>query len=481
VQLERFDLVVLGGGPGGQKAAIQAAKSGWSVALIERERQIGGSCVYRGTIPSKTLRETARQLQKLRSTACGMQAEIPEGTEIQALMTRLNQVLSSHRETLGAQMDRNGVSLVHGRGRFIDAHTIEVTTVRGPSRRFTAGNFVVATGSRPRNPPNVPVDHEHVFDSDSILSMVYLPRSLVVVGGGVIGTEYACIFGALGVKITQIDRGSNPLPFLEPDITAHLLDSYPEMNIEYVPGTTVESAVHDGLQVVTTLSDGRVLRSEKVLAALGRLANTHGLGLEHAQVEMTQRGHLIVDAHGQSSAPHIYGVGDVIGFPALASAAMEQGRRAVRHAMGSPLADFDPTIPMGIYTLPEASRVGLTEAEARERYGDVLVGTAQFSEVSRAHIAGSPRGMLKLLAAPSGRLVGVHIIGDGATELVHIGQMAMVGGLSVEEAFLDRVFNFPTYAEAYRIAALDLFNRQSTGSRPTPTEGAPPRPCPVGR
>jgi NAD(P) transhydrogenase len=456
VRVETYDLVVIGGGPGGQKAAVEGAKAGWRVALVEQERQIGGSCVYRGTIPSKTLRASAEQLYRLRTSGTGLHAEIPPGTEISTLMTRMVDVLGSHRTTLAAQLEHCGVEVFHGKGRLADAHTVQVTPVRGEPVHLQARFVVVATGSRPRNPPNAPVDHEHVFDSDSILSMVWLPRSLTVVGGGVIGSEYACIFAALGVEVTQIDRGGNPLPFLEPEVTDHLLAAFAARGIRYLPHTEATGVAFDGVHVRTTLSTGEVVESEKVLAALGRLANTDRLGLDAIGVEMTKRGHIVVDPHGRSSVPHIYGVGDVIGFPSLASAAMEQGRRAIRDALGDPLPDFDPTIPMGIYTLPEASRVGLTEAEAREKYGAVCVGTARYGEVSRAHILGAPEGLLKLVASPDGTLVGVHIAGEGATELVHIGQMAMVGGLSVEEAFLDRVFNFPTLAEAYRIAALDL-------------------------
>ncbi len=453
---EEFDLVVVGGGPGGQNAALEAANAGWRVALVERERRIGGSCVYRGTIPSKTLRETAGQLYRLQSTADGVTAFVPEGTEIRTLMSRMFQVLTTHRDALSNRMGRAGVTIVHGHGQFVGPHTLQVRRVRGAPLQLKARHFVVATGSRPRNPPNAPVDHELVFDSDSILSMTWLPRSLVIIGGGVIGTEYACIFAALGVEVTQIDRGSTPLPFLEDDISTHLMDAFASRGIRYVPDATVESARPDGVGVDVTLSDGRVFRAEKVLAALGRLANTDGLGLEDIGIERTERGHIVVDAHGRSSVPHIYAVGDVVGFPSLASAAMEQGRRAVRHALGRPVGAMDHTFPMGIYTLPEAARIGLTEAEAIARYGACRVGRASFSEVSRAHIAGCPHGLLKLVADPDGRLVGVHIAGERATELIHIGEMAMVGGLTVEAAFVDRVFNFPTFAEAYRIAALDL-------------------------
>lgn len=458
----RFDVVVVGSGPAGQKAAIQAAKAGRRVAVVERERSVGGACVHQGTIPSKTLRETAVHLLAFRSRAANrLRIEIPADLQLPTLMDRVERVIAAHVEYQRSQLERNAIEVIHGRARFVTAHELEVQSVHGDRRRLHADIVVLATGSRPRTPPEIPVDHEHILDSDSILSMAYLPRSLTVLGGGVIAMEYASIFASLGVAVTVIDKAPRPLMFMDPELTQQLVTA-----LESQPGCTflgdarVASVAWDGVDsVVTTLANGWVVRSEKMLCALGRVANVEGLDLAAAGLQTTERGVLAVDAGCRTAQPHIFAAGDVIGPPALASSGMEQGRRAMRAALGLPVPAGGELIPTGIYTIPELASVGLGEAEARQRHGECLVGRARFAELARAHISGRTEGMLKLVAeVGSGRLLGAQILGEGATELIHLAQIAAARGATLHD-FVDDIFNFPTLAEGYRVAALDALSR----------------------
>jgi NAD(P) transhydrogenase len=455
-----FDIIVLGAGPAGQKAAVQGAKAGKRVALIERERGIGGSCVYRGTIPSKTLRESALHLDRLKRAGEAFQFNLKPDTQIATLLNHLESVVQAHDAFMSRQLRRNGISLLHGRARFLNEHIIEMQAVDGARQQFTADIIVVATGSRPRNPKEIPVDHEHILDSDSLLSMMYLPQSLTVIGGGVIGCEYASIFALLGVEVTLIDRGEHPLPFLDRELVQQFVQQFEERNARYLGGRTItEVRWNDVAHVVTTLNDGTTLTSEKLLVALGRQANIEDLNLAAAGVMLSDKGLIPVNQYCQTNVSHIYAVGDMVGAPALASKAMEEGRRAVRHALNLPLGDAASTIPMGIYTIPEMASIGLDEKGARERYKEPLIGRAKFEEVARAQISGAGHGLLKMVADPEGeRLLGVQIVGDSATELVHIGQLALQSSATIE-SFIDNIFNFPTYAEAYRIAALDILGQ----------------------
>lgn len=455
-----FDIIVIGAGPAGQKAAVQGAKAGKRVALIERERGIGGSCVYRGTIPSKTLRESALHLDRLKRAGAAFEFSLKPDTQIATLLGRLEDVVKTHDTFMSKQLRRNGISLFHGRARFVSDRVVEMQAVDGACQQFTAGCIVVATGSRPRNPDEIPVDHEHILDSDSLLSMIYLPRSLTIIGGGVIGCEYASIFSLLGVHVTLIDKAAAPLQFMDQELVRQFLDSFGQQGGRYLGGQTVKDVRWDGAtHVVTTLGDGLTINSEKLLVALGRQANVEDLNLGAAGLTVTTKGTLAVNQFCQTDVPHIYAVGDMVGAPALASKAMEQGRRAVRHALNLPVGDAASTIPLGIYTIPEMASIGLDEKGARERYRDPLVGRARFEEVARAQISGTGHGLLKMIADPAGeRLLGVQIVGDSATELVHVGQSALQQGATVE-SFIENVFNFPTYAEAYRVAALDILGQ----------------------
>ena len=459
--MESYDVVVIGSGPSGQKAAIQGAKLGQRVLVIEQDVRVGGACVHYGTIPSKTLRESASELSRLRRSADLLATELRPGTEVASLMTRLDQVVGAHVGYIGRQMDRNGVELLHGRARFVDARTLAVSRFRGGEVRFSADVIVIATGSRPRNPPEIAIDHENILDSDSILSMLYLPASLTVLGGGVIASEYASIFAALGVKVTMIDKADRPLKFMDAELTAKFVEAFGHAGGTYLGEQTIAGARFDGVtQVVTTLASGAVVTSDKMLVALGRAANLDGLDLAAAGLAATPRGLLQVDEHCRTAAPGIYAVGDVIGPPSLAATAMEQGRRAVCHALGLPPGQTSDLIPIGIYTIPEMASIGLGEDEATRRFGGCVAGRARFDEVARGQISGITDGLLKLIADPSGhKVLGVHIVGEGATELVHVGQMAMLGALPVD-GFVENIFNFPTLAEAYRVAALDIARRR---------------------
>ena len=459
-----FDIVIIGAGPAGQKAAIQGAKAGKRVALIERERGIGGSCVYRGTIPSKTLRESALHLDRLRRASAAFEFSLKPDAEISTLLSRLEEVVHTHDTYMSKQLRRNGISLFHGRARFLDDRTVEMQAVDGARQQFTADYFVIATGSRPRNPPEIPVDHENILDSDSLLSMLYLPRSLAIIGGGVIGCEYASIFALLGVNVTLIDRAKAPLQFMDQELVAQFIASFEQHGGHYLGQQTIQSVQWDGAaHAVTLLGDGQIIKSEKLLVALGRQANIEDLNLSAAGLDVNAKGSLSVNQFCQTAVPHIYAVGDMVGAPALASKAMEQGRGAVRHALNLPLGDAASTIPIGVYTIPEMASIGLDEKMASERFRNPLVGRAKFEEVARAQISGAGHGLLKLIADPNGeRLLGVQIVGDSATELIHLGQMALQQGALVE-SFIDNVFNFPTYAEAYRVAALDILTQISKG------------------
>ncbi|NOT33308.1 MAG: Si-specific NAD(P)(+) transhydrogenase [Candidatus Eisenbacteria bacterium] len=453
----RFDVVVIGGGPAGQKAAIQTSKAGFRALVVERGSAIGGECVHRGTIPSKTLRETAAALAGLRMrSTVDFRRPLPANLRVELMLQRQREVCNAHERFIGNQLERNGVDWLHGLARFTDPHTLEVRLPGGSRRTIQANAFVIATGSRPRTPDDIPVDHDHVLDSDSVLSMAYLPTSMVVLGGGVIASEFASIFTALDVAVTIIDKAPRPLAFLEPELSRAFVDDFEQRGGTYLGGRSIARFEVDPLQGVTvTLDDGRVVKAQKALCAVGRVAAVRELHLSAAGIALSARGHIPVNEFFQTSAPHIYAVGDVIGPPALAATAMEQGRRAARHALGLPHPATEPVVPVGIYTIPELATVGMTEAEALAKFGDVVVGRAKFSEVARGWISGDTSGFLKLVAAPDGRIVGAHMAGENVTDYIHVAQMAILGGLGVD-ALIDNIFNFPTMSESYRVAALSL-------------------------
>jgi NAD(P) transhydrogenase len=458
-----YDVFVIGSGPAGQKSAIQAAKAGQRVAIVELDSLFGGACVHRGTIPSKTLRENALRVKNMRQNAALADFKLGEDTEMVTLIDRLDEVLKSHDKYMRKQMDRNKVERIHGRASFIDNQTIKITKVGGDTTDVRAKIIIIAVGSYPRTPDNIPIDHEHIFDSDSILSMLYLPSSLTVLGGGVIASEYATIFQALGVKVTMIDRYPTPLGFLDSDMTDTFCKAFTNMGGTWIGNQNVEKVYWDGIsEVITECADGTVIRSQKLLCAAGRLANVKGLQLENAGLALNDKGLISVDENLRTNVANIYAAGDVIGPPSLASASMEQGRRASCNALGINTGMMGQLIPAGIYSIPELSSVGLTEKQAREQYGDVIVGIASFAEVARGQISGNTEGMLKIVADPQGKkILGVMLVGEGSTEVVHIGHMAMLCDADVD-IFVESTFNFPTLAEAYRIAALAILAKRPT-------------------
>lgn len=463
--LEAFDIVVIGAGPAGQKAAIQGAKAGKKVLLIERSAGVGGECVHRGTIPSKTLRETAVYLDGFRQRSEGvLNVDLPPELKLESLMRRQNKVLEAHEVFIRAQLERNHITLLRGRASFVDEHEVDVTSVDGSHRHVTGEYFVIATGSRPRTPPEVPVDHESILDSDSILSLIYVPQSLVVLGAGVIASEFASIFASLGVKVTMIDRGERPLPFLDPELTDSFLANFTRHGNTYLAGRQVVRVTTDRLGATAHLADGEQIHAEKILCALGRTAQVAGLNLQGLGIGLTKYGYIEVNEFLQTAQPHIYAAGDVIGPPALAATSLEQGRRSVRHILGLDTDELPEMTPVGIYTVPEMSSVGLTEEATRKEFQGALVGRARFNELARGQICGSIEGLLKLVAEPSrGRLVGAHIVGEGATELIHVAQVAIQSGWEIDR-FIDNVFNFPTMAEGYRVAALDIAGQRAAAA-----------------
>ncbi|OUR64315.1 NAD(P)(+) transhydrogenase [Methylophaga sp. 42_25_T18] len=459
--IQEFDVVVIGSGPAGQKSAIQSAKAGQRVAIIERDNLFGGACVHRGTIPSKTLRENALRVKHMRQNAALVDFELGEDTEMATLINRLEDVLKEHDKYMREQITRNEIERIHGRVSFIDNKALLLTKVSGETIELKTNKVIIATGSFPRKPDNIPIDHEHVFDSDSILSMLYLPASLTVLGGGVIASEYASIFQALGVKVTMIDKYPTPLGFLDQDMTDTFVSAFENMGGTWMGKQQVEKVYWDGIsEVVTECADGTVVRSQKLLCAAGRLANVKDLKLENAGLKVNERGLISVDDNLCTTVENIYAAGDVIGPPSLASASMEQGRRAACNALDIPLGDLSKLIPAGIFSIPELSSVGLTETQAREQHGDVIVGRAKFAEVARGQISGNTEGMLKIVADTQGKkILGVMLVGESSTEVVHIGHMAMLCNADVD-MFVESTFNFPTLAEAYRIAALEILAKR---------------------
>jgi NAD(P) transhydrogenase len=462
---EEVDFAVIGSGPAGQKAAICAAKEGKRVVVVERDARPGGKCVQNGTIPSKTLRETALALRGIARRSGGViRPELRDDDTVASLMTRLDSVVRAHQTYIEEQLRRNGIALWHGRARLAGPREIEVTSpgASGQERRILrASTIILATGSKPRSPDNIEIDHEYILDSDSILSMAYLPRSLIVLGAGVIASEYASIFASLGVNVTMVDAAARPLSFLDPELTDAFVAELSATGSRFIAGRKPTRAYRDELgRCRVVLADGETLEADKVLCALGRVANAAHLGLAEVGVRTSPRGFVEVDASYRTALPHVYAIGDLIGPPSLASAAMEQGRMAARHALGQSCTATEAMIPFCAYTIPEIASIGLSESEAIAKYGSAVVGRASYSEIARAHVSASGDGLFKLVASPDGRtLLGVQIVGEGASELVHVGQMAILGSVDID-TFIEATFNFPTLAEGYRIAALDVARRR---------------------
>jgi NAD(P) transhydrogenase len=452
-----YDLLVIGSGPAGQKAAIQAAKLGRRAAVVERE-QIGGASVNWGTIPSKTLREAIVYLTGLSQRAMyGDSYRVKEKITVEDLRLRTRQVIDREVDVVRHQLMRNHVELIDGSARFLDPHTIAVS---GPEeRRLTAANVVIATGTRPARPAAVEFDERTILDSDGLLRLDRIPASVVVVGAGVIGIEYASMFAALGAKVTVVEKRARLLEFCDAQIGEGLQYHLRDLGVVFRFGEEVTAVDrHDG-GALTHLASGKRVAAEVVLYAAGRQGQTDDLDLGRVGLEADERGRIAVDPDYRTAVEHIYAAGDVIGWPALAATSMEQGRLAAAHAFGVESASMSELLPIGIYTIPEISYVGRTEEELTEAAVPYEVGISRYRELARGQILGDTYGMLKLLVSPEdGTVLGVHVLGTNATEVVHIGQAVMGFGGTVDY-LVDAVFNYPTLAESYKVAALDAKNK----------------------
>jgi len=460
--LDTYDLVVIGSGPAGRRAAIQAAKLGRSVLVIENRLRVGGVSVHTGTIPSKTLRETVLNLSGWRERGFyGLAYRVKKDIEGKDLGARLRMTLDYEIDVLEHQFARNGVRTLGGMARFRDPSHIVVAGNDGDERVIAFDKAVIAVGTVPYRPKHIPFDDHSIVDSDSLVAEPRVPRSLTVVGAGVIGIEYATIFSALDVPVTLVEPRANYLDFIDREIIDEFTHELRKRGMTMRLGAKVDKVEKDTQGwPVATLSDGRQVRSEMLLYAAGRVGATEGLGLEHCGVVPDERGRLKVDpVTFQTAIPHIYAAGDVIGFPSLASTSMEQGRIAALHACGAAMPPAPEFFPYGIYAVPEISTVGLSEDEVRRQGIPYECGVARFRETSRGHIMGLQSGMMKMIFALNDRkLLGVAIVGEGATELIHIGQAVLNLGGTLDY-FVENTFNYPTLAEAYKIAALDAWNR----------------------
>jgi NAD(P) transhydrogenase len=456
----RYDLAVIGSGPAGQKSALAAAKLGKKVALIDREHVIGGVCIHTGTIPSKALREAVLLYTgaEQRLLCAGIDVT-PGGLSFADLLHRAHTVVRQEVDVIRNQMTRNGVAMIFGTASFKDANHVVVT--RGDDTvDVAADNFLVAVGTEPARPAEVPFTPGVVIDSNELLKLDRLPKSLTIVGGGVIGTEYASMLASVGVKVTLVDQRARLLDFVDDEIAEALQFRLRELGVRLRLGERVAGIdVAGPREAHLYLASGKTVRSEVLLYAIGRQGATSELRLENAGLVADDRGRLRVNEHLQTDVPHIYAAGDVIGFPALAATAMEQGRLAAWHMFKRIGAPTSTNIPYGIYTIPEVSMIGQSEQQLTAAKIPYEVGVARYKEIARGQIIGDPAGMLKLLFHPeSRRLLGVHALGTGATELIHIGQAVMSAGLPIDY-FVETVFNYPTLAECYKVAALDGLNR----------------------
>ena len=456
----QVDFAVIGSGPAGQKAAIQAAKLGKSVVVIEKYPVPGGACLNSGTIPSKSLREAILDLTGFHERSFyGKDYQVRTAT-IGDLNYRLNKVLEEERNLIRRQFKKNKIRLLQGTAAFKDPATLHVTDQnKDILYSVVASRILIAAGSKPRNPINVPFDDTVILDSTRLLSIDKLPKTMLVLGGGIIGSEYASFFAALGVAVTVIDKRDHILPLLDSEIGIHLQTALTDIGLRFLGKKEPTEIQRIGDSATVKFSDGSQLEADVLLYALGRIANVDALKIDQAELTLNPRGHIDVNALFQTTQPHIYAVGDVIGGPALASTSMEQGRLAARHAFGASTHHFPTVYPLGIYTIPEISSCGYTEEDLQALGFHYEIGRAYYYEIARSHISGSQIGMFKILFhSETLEILGVHVIGRGATEVIHIGQVAMSFNAHIDY-FVDQVFNYPTFAEGYRIAALNGINK----------------------
>lgn len=461
--MEHFDLIVIGSGPAGRRAAIQAAKLRKSVLVVERGGRVGGVSVHTGTIPSKTLRETALNLSGWRERGFyGRAYRVKQDINADDLRKRLLITLNHEVEVLEHQFARNQVSTLSGEARFAGENTIEVCGSEGETTMFSADRFLLSVGTRPFRPDYIPFDGTSIIDSDEILEITDLPRSITVIGAGVIGIEYASIFSALDTHVTLVEPRDSMLDFIDRELIEDFTYQLRDRGMKIMFGNAVKTVSKTNGICEVGLENGRKIKSEMVLFAAGRIGSTDRLNLDACGLEADHRGRLAVDPKTfQTTVPHIYAAGDVVGFPSLASTSMEQGRIAACHAFDAQMQKPPEFFPYGIYSVPEISTCGMSEEEIIERGIAYECGVARFRETSRGHIMGLDTGLLKMIfSLKTRRLLGVHIVGEGATELVHIGQ-AVLNLQGTLDYFVENTFNYPTLAEAYKIAALDAYNRMT--------------------
>lgn len=454
---QHFDLVVIGSGPAGEKGAAQAAYHGKRVALVERAPSFGGTAVATGGVPSKALRETALYVSGSRKKdVYGVSLQLDREAVFERLRARATEISAAMSDAVMGNIERHNIELVHGEARLGPERIVHVVSHDGRVSVLRADVVLVATGSHPFHPPDIPFDGSAILDSDEILRLDRPFRSIVIVGGGPVGAEYASTFAAVGIQVWVVDRSERLLPLLDTEIAELLGSSLRRSGIELVLGSGVSRVQRDGDGVTVELSSGRVIGADRLMFAAGRAGNTEGLGLEAIGVELDARHRIVVDEHYRTTVPHVFAAGDVIGPPALASVSMEQARVAMCHAFGIPLKQaVDRLLPVGIYTIPEVAGVGMTEQAAAEAGLDYEVGRGWFEKNSRAAISGDSEGLVKLVCdRHDGRLLGVHILGEDAAELVHQGQAAIRHGDTVEE-FIHTTFNVPTRSDAYKYAAYD--------------------------
>ncbi len=459
--MPHYDLIVIGSGPAGQRAAIQGAKSGKRVALIERREVVGGVCINTGTIPSKTMREAVLHLSGYNyQHIYGVSYRVKEKITMADLAFRVQHVIKTEVDVTQAQLARNGIEVMTGVGSFVDPHTLVVASATRGNTELTGDIFVIGTGTKPATSDRVPINARTIINSDQVLDMPAIPRSLIVVGGGVIGVEYTCMFATLGVRVTLIEKRPRLLEFADSEIVEalsyHLRDHRVTMRLNEEVKSVEET---EGAGVVAVLESNKKVTGDALLYAVGRQGNVDELNLPAAGLEADSRGRIKVDESYRTTQPHIYACGDVIGFPSLASVSMEQGRLAAAHAFNKPFTSNPSYYPFGIYTIPEISFIGKTEEQLTDEDVPYEVGVAYYREIARGQIRGDTTGRLKLIFhRDTLELLGVHIIGEGASELLHIGQAVLILKGKVDY-FVDTVFNYPTLAECYKAAAFNGLNK----------------------
>ena len=451
-----YDLIVIGGGPAGEKGASKAAYYGKRVALIERAPYLGGAGINTGTVPSKTLRESALYYSGLQQRGLyGIDYSFKKNLSIKNFMHRERTVVDKERDLIEGTMRRHNVTVIHGEGSLKDAHTVHV---KSPNSEIDLSGeiILIATGSSPRHPPEIPFDGKLIYDSDTILDMHHIPKTMVVVGGGVIGTEYASIFTALDIKVTLIEPRDRIVPFLDSEIAKRLMKQLSDLGLRFIFNDRMTALEPQGDHVQLTLEKGGTLDFEVALITAGRQSNVEGLGLEKIGVKLGERGLILVDENYRTDVPNIYAAGDVIGFPALASTSMEQSRAAIVHAFNLEYKEkLAPFLPLAVYAIPEISSIGLTEDECNEKNIPYLLGRAYYEENARGQIIGDLCGMIKLVFSPTDKkLLGAHIIGEQASELIHIASHVMLTNGAID-AFIEAVYNYPTLSDSYQYAAYD--------------------------